>query len=262
MPADITIYVGTEPRTELARKVLEHSVLKRTELSVAFVPMLGPEWEYDHEGIPVGTNFSLRRWMIPQHHNWDGLVIYLDADQIVLGDIAHLWFIPSCTPAPSDTSAWCTFQFHSPHEPAAFQSSVMIINCAAAKKSWCWRIEEVLQYLKEYRTRGAYHGFQRCECLCPPPRTLPSSWNRLHTFVPGKTQLLHYTSVPNQPWISPQHPLASFWQGELESALRTGYLSREDLSDALSGWGELDRHGAPQGVHPFYRRYLSRSALR
>ena len=59
----VRVFIGTEPKTEIPRKVLECSILRRTEMRVEFTPMIGREWEYSTAGIHVGTGFSLRRWM-------------------------------------------------------------------------------------------------------------------------------------------------------------------------------------------------------
>ena len=106
----VRVFIGTEAKTEIARKVLECSIQRRTETKVECVAMIGREWEYSHEGIPFGTGFSLRRWMIPEYCNWQGRAIYLDADQLMLGDVEELWTMPRRLGSPRTRATWMTHQ--------------------------------------------------------------------------------------------------------------------------------------------------------
>ena len=87
----IRIFIGSEPKTAIAAQVLMHSIETRTRAEVEFTEMVGPAWEYPTKGVTVGTGFSLRRWMIPKAAGWHGYALYLDADQVVFGDVAELW---------------------------------------------------------------------------------------------------------------------------------------------------------------------------
>ena len=74
MGVKVRVYIGSEPKTEIARKVLQCSINRRTNADVEYVVMMGKEWEYDHSKFHVGTGFSLRRWMIPAHAGAPALV--------------------------------------------------------------------------------------------------------------------------------------------------------------------------------------------
>lgn len=251
----IRVFIGTEPKTEIARKVLEFSIRRRTRSPVEFTPMIGEHWEYSIEGIAVGTGFSLRRWMIPQRCGWEGRAIYLDADQLVMGDIAELAaFADSIRDKPY--SAWMTYQpdkFSSKPWP---QSSVMVIDCAAAKNLWGWHIEQVLSHLRGKPDRRAYADLMHCTWMDTLPGRIPVEWNHLNTYEKGKSKLVHYTSEPQQPWYAPEHAHAQLWRAELEAAIRAGCVSREEFQTALGRFGVREDWRKTNGLHPDYAKLL------
>lgn len=252
----IRVFIGTEPKTEIARKVLECSIIRRTDAQVEFYPMIGREWEYSTEGIKVGTGFSLRRWMIPAACNWQGRAIYLDADQLVLGDIQELWNKPNAHPAPHGTSAWLTYQPDKFSKSPWPQSSVMVIDCAAAKEQWGWYIDQILAYLKANPTQEKYADFMHGTWMEPKPKQIETHWNNLNEHYPGKTRLLHYTKEPEQPWYKPDHPLAKLWQQELNIAIHLDFVTREMMEEALSKWAVKEDWRPTNGLHPDYRKFV------
>ncbi len=253
----IKIYCGTEPKTYIAQRVLEHSIKSNTHFGdlIDFTPMIGPEWEYSRDGIKVGTGFSLRRWMIPAACGWQGRAIYLDADQLVFGDIAELL---QYTPLPDDAVIGCTSQVdkYSPKTPVP-QTSVMWIDCEAAKLFDFFKIEEILDYLRKNVTAQDYGKLMHGEWLGQRIAELPTEWNHLNTYDPKRTRLLHYTKEPEQPWYKPDHPLAPLWQKALVAAMADGYVTQDDLRDALSKWNVKEDWRNTNGLHPFYKKYLT-----
>lgn len=250
----IRVFIGTEPKTEIARKVLECSIVRRTQAKVEFTPMIGPGWEYPIDAIKVGTGFSLRRWMIPAACGWQGKAIYLDADQVVFGDIAELWTADRNFPAPAGTSAWLTYQPDKCSASPWPQTSVMLVDCAAAKKQWGWHIDKVLEHLSG-KAKAAYHDFMHGTWMAPQPQKIPVGWNHLNVFD-KHTKLLHYTKEPEQPWYRPEHPLARHWKLELTAAINGGYVTREMLEEALAKWSVKEDWRPTNGLHPEYARFL------
>lgn len=256
----IRVFIGTEPKTEIARRVLEYSILCRTLRKVECTPMIGPRWEYPTEGITVGTGFSLRRWMIPAACQFSGRAIYLDADQLVLSDIQPLWQAPDTRTSLPGTSAWMTYQTDkfSPKAPWP-QSSVMVIDCAAAASQWGWDIQKVLAYLRAKPDKQTYARFMHATWMQPPPGRLDAEWNHLNVFEEGKTRLLHYTKEPEQPWYKPDHPLAWLWQRELRAAIAKGFVSPHQIQTALSRWEVREDWRPTNGLHPHYQSFLTRA---
>lgn len=267
MPATepIRIFVGTEEKTEIARKVLECSIRRRTQVPVVeVVPMIGPAWEYPTAGIKVGTGFSLRRWMIPAACGWQGRAIYLDADQMVLGDIQDLWNKPDTVPDPG-ASVWCTYQPDKYSKQPWPQTSVMVIDCARASAEWGWRIDEVLAHLKGDATREKYADFMHCVSgegkaktwwTKAAPARVGVEWNSLNVYAPKKTKLLHYTKEPDQPWYKPNHPHAGLWKDEFKLALEWGYVTPDEVRAAVGKFGTKEDWRNTNGLHPDYLKYL------
>jgi hypothetical protein len=246
----IRIFIGTESKTELARKVLEFSIRRRTAAAVEFIPMIGPDWEYSRKGIKVGTGFSLRRWMIPGFCAWKGRAIYLDADQLVLSDINDLWVKPSWGATPGGT-VWCTAQPDRHNKTAVWQTSVMAIDCVAARGWKGWELSTLLDYLRRHGTTTAYNAVMRGQ-LAGPLTPIPDCWNHLDRCVPGETKLLHYTNMRYQPWYNPKHPLADLWKQELRLAILAGYIPRDMFENALARWNKAKL----EGLHPEYAKLL------
>lgn len=261
----IRVFIGTEPKTEIARKVLEFSIIRRTEAEVRFTPMIGPRWEYSTEGFNVGTGFSLRRWMIPEFCEFKGRAIYLDADQLVFGDIWELWQRPEIPiklapkderPAHLGCSTWLTYQQNKYYSHPSPQSSVMVIDCEAAKNQWGWHLDRVLPWLRQNNTRDAYVSFMHCDWMQPPPARIETGWNHLNAFDKEKTKLLHYTKEPEQPWYKPEHPLAYHWRRELIAALAANVVTDTEIRAAVAKFNVKEDWRDTNGLHPEYLQFL------
>lgn len=250
----IRIFVGTEPKTHLAYKVLEHSIRTRTLRPVEITPMIGPEWEYPTTHITVGTGFSLRRWMIPNACGRSGHAIYLDADQIVLADVGELYDIGRQSLGTEAVLA-CTFQPDKYNKRPAPQTSVMVLDCGRAAGRWQFEIERVIAHLRRHPTREDYARLMHADGL-PVGAPLPVGWNHLNVYDKAATKLLHYTKEPEQPWYKPDHPLAGLWRTELEAAIKAGVISRKKFEESLAAWGKKQDWRPTNGLHPFYRKYL------
>jgi hypothetical protein len=69
-------------------------------------------------------------------------------------------------------------------------------------------------------------------CVVPPGEiadAIPPDWNRLESYDPGKTRLLHYTVVPTQPWRSTENPLRDLWMDAYRDALRAGAVDPAEV---------------------------------
>lgn len=256
MGQKVRVFIGTEPKTEIARKVLECSIRRKTNSEVEIIPMIGKEWQYDHSDFKVGTGFSLRRWMIPAYCGWHGRAIYLDADQIVFSDIWDLWCQPDYHPEPG-CAAWMTYQTSKFSEKVPHpNSSVMVIDCVAARQQEWFHIENVLKYLKEHPSQKAYGGLMYPNWMKPMPGRIPNEWNSLNTFVEGKTKLLHYTKEPEQPWYVPDHPFALKWKLEFQIAMTLGYIGEEEVREAVAMFGVQEDWRKTNGLHPEYLSFI------
>jgi hypothetical protein len=254
----IRIFVGTEPKTYLAQRVLEHSIRRHTQAEVQITPMIGPDWEYDLQGTSQGTGFSLRRWMIPYRCGWTGKAIYMDADQLVFGDVNELWNIdkPYRDKHGFGNQVWCTFQADKFSKNPWPQSSVMLIDCQAAQQqSDFWTVEHAINLWKHSdNPQKHYANYMHATWMQPQPVPIDLGWNHLN-LRNKHTKLLHYTKEPEQPWYKPDHPLAKHWEAALVEALKDNFVTVDDLKAALAKWNVQQDWRSTNGLHPYYAKY-------
>lgn len=250
----IRICIGTEPKTEIARKVLEYSILQNTKREVKFYPMMGTEWKTfdskEHK-LGMGTGFSLQRWQIPKFFNYEGAAIYLDADQLVVGDIHELW-----SKIPVDGCIACTFQhdkwFKTEKKP---NTSVMVMDCEYCKNDPGWLDgDDLIKYLEGDVKRKRYVQVMHALHLQVTVEKLPVEWNHLNTYVEGKTKLIHYTQENIQPWYVPSHPFAAIWGQNLYRAVKSGYIALQELTEASERYRAGTCCTRADGLHPSWLR--------
>lgn len=257
----IRIFIGSEPKTAIARDVLKYSILKHTSTDIDFQPLEGSEsWtKKATTGVNsvVGTGFSLLRWDIPERCNYEGYAIYLDADMLVFDDIKDLW--ESDVKYPNENcSVWCTYQRDkwSPTKDVP-QSAVMLIDCARAKTNQP-SLDAILYYLhdakQEDRTNyvKVMYGYKHQN----KPQKIHTKWNRLNKYIPEKTSLLHYTKEPQQPWYNPKHAFREDWEKVLVEAIQEGFITKNRIQAALECFVPHDHSFRGQGLHPYYRKLL------
>lgn len=230
MPEIIRICIGTEPKMRIPEKVLMYTIRKHTSRPVAFFRMLGNFWDDAPTGV---TGFSFRRWMIPEFFDHKGFAIYLDADQIVLDDIAKLWSFKDESP----NAVWCAYKGKRP------LTSVLLINCAKCKS---WKMVPTWLKSRELNRRQVMHG----KWIRPRPLDLGYEWNHIDLYKPGETKLLHYSDLKRQPWFQPEHPLRSMWEEELKGAIENRSVSQDDIRWARGIYRKKE------GLHPYYQHLV------
>jgi len=213
----IRVFVGTDKTQMLAARVLEYSIKKHASMTVDFVPMidLPVPIPKDPANRPR-TGFSFSRFLIPSLCGHKGRAIYLDADMLVLADIAKLWDMNMdgvdilCAEQPSKRGR-------------IRQYSVMVLNCS----NLVWEIDEIVAGLDvgRYNYLHLMHDF----CLVRQDRieaSIPYEWNSLEIFEKDKTCLIHYTDMPTQPWVSFRNPNGLFWYNAFREAVLEGFISK------------------------------------
>ena len=253
--SDIRVLIGTEPKTEIARKVLEHSIRRHTISTVVCTPMIGPAWEYPIAGIQVGTGFSLRRWLIPAACNWKGYAIYLDADQIVFRAIDDL-LSAGIEAIKNGSSAAMTYQPDKFNPKPWPQSSVMVIDCDRAKNEKEWDKTYMLNWLRQNPSKQAYAEFMHAGWMKPASGVLATEWNHLNVYDSSKTCLLHYTKEPEQPWYKPDHSLAHLWVKEFKLAYKAGVITQSEIEAAVAKFNVKEDWRNTNGLHPVYLKHM------
>jgi len=209
----IRIYIGTEPNQWLPTEVLKHSILKRTKEAVEF---------HELKGIEIGlkqkmyTGFSFFRYYIPELCGYQGKAVYLDADMVCLGDIGELFRMDfkgkgALSKVRDETS---------------YYTSCMPLDC---EKLTHWKVKEWALLINAGLT--SYSGI-----MSGDPTginhddfgPLDPHWNSFDRFD-ARTKLIHYTTVPTQPWKRPGHPYREPFLEELKSAAASGAISKGDI---------------------------------
>jgi hypothetical protein len=218
------VFIGTDETQLLGAKVLEYSIRQHSSLTVTFDTM-------QHVKVPMPrdpknqprTEFSFSRFAIPALAGWQGRGLYLDADMLVFHDLRELWEWPFGTAT--------TLYAPSSSPKRSKQTSVMLLDCDRLR----WDVAQIVRDLDD--CRYDYHGLMNEIALEPPDNVqaaLPSDWNSLEEYVPGRTRLLHYTDTNTQPWVSRRNPNGGLWMQALCDALADGFVTEADIREAAA----------------------------
>jgi len=89
------IFVGYDPREDIAYEVCCHSILKKSSIPVEIKPIKqsdlrknGLYWR--EKGPYESTEFSFSRFLTPKLANYEGWAMFVDCDFLYLGDIKEL----------------------------------------------------------------------------------------------------------------------------------------------------------------------------
>lgn len=251
----IRICIGTEPRAEIARKVLEYSILRYSSLPVEFYLLTGKDWE-DRGDSGEGTGFSLLRWTIPEKFKYKGFAIYLDADQLLLSDIAELWNLKDQV---KDMIIGCK----SGNNNGEHETSVMLFNCKKCEGK-IKNNSEIKKLLSKDTDRKRYRNIMKLSYLKNGIYNLSPEWNVMdrgcrltgvEMFLNPNAKLLHFTDVINQPWYNPKHPAASIWGEYFKRAVKNNYIKPDEIKQACSKFSYKNER-RPNGMNPFWLEYL------
>ena len=90
----INVFIGYDKNEKVAFNVLSYSILKHSTRPVAITPIYLPNIKdsfiRERSGIE-STDFSFSRFIVPHLMNYQGWALFLDCDQLMLGDVAELW---------------------------------------------------------------------------------------------------------------------------------------------------------------------------
>lgn len=222
--APVRVFVGTDATQRLAYHLLAHSIRRHASVSVAIEPI-------DDREIPVPkdpaqrarTGFSFSRFRIPELCGYRGRAIYLDADMQVFSDIRRIWTLPfdgaHLLYADSGTGG--------ARQP---QYSVMLLDCAALD----WNVRTIVGGLDT--ARYDYAALMQRMCIVDRSRRragLPPTWNSLEHFEACATDLLHYTDMQTQPWVSDANRNGALFYRGLREAIDSGAIPRELLDEEV-----------------------------
>ena len=90
----INVFIGYDSKEKVAFSVLAYSILRNSTKPVTITPVYLPNIKDDfvrERNNLSSTEFSFSRFMVPHLMNYKGWAVYMDCDQLMLGDIADLW---------------------------------------------------------------------------------------------------------------------------------------------------------------------------
>jgi hypothetical protein len=139
----IRIFIGFDERETVAWHVLTHSILARSSMPVAFIPLalnnLQGIFTRPREALQ-STDFSFSRFLTPYLSGCEGWSLFMDCDMLVRRDIAELWALRD-----ERYAVMCVKHDHQPKEAVKFLnqpqtpynkknwSSVMLFNNAKCR---------------------------------------------------------------------------------------------------------------------------------
>lgn len=138
MNTPIRLFIGYDDREAVAYHALVSSVLNRSSVPVAFVPLVRRQLTDRPRPPLASTDFSDTRFLVPKLCGYRGWAIFMDCDQLMLSDIAELWALRD-----DRYAVMVRKHDHVPEEHKKFLgqlqtlytkknwSSLMLINCAA-----------------------------------------------------------------------------------------------------------------------------------
>jgi hypothetical protein len=258
------VFVGSDRTQAFAIRVLEHSIRRHTRAPVEVIPMIDlPVREPKDPRQGQRTGFSFSRFCIPKLCGYSGKAIYMDADMLVLGDLAELWNIPfdgakiviQQEVKHQDTS---TDKVGAPKKRQK-QCAVMLIDCARVD----WDIDKIVDGLDQ--RRFTYEELMHDLCILQESEIkygVPFEWNSLE-HLDSTTRLIHFTDMFTQPWVSPINPNGDIWLDEVRLMLDDGTVAwREIVEEVRLGHFRptllrdlRHRHKLPKLIRPLLNRW-------
>lgn len=246
MKLPIRVYVGAVHSHRLMVDVLRWSIQRHASravevLSIGDLVGTGLPVPRKPENRPV-TPFSFQRFAVPMLAGWQGRALYLDADQLVLRDIAEL----NDLPMPFGLRLRCRNGKGPDGRTGVHVSSVMLLACERLRD---WEPQRIADAMDAGRL--SYPGMMKLKPVWWKGG-FSRHWNSLDHLEPGHTGLLHYTRRSTQPWIAAGHPNEDLWFGALYEGLDRGAIPRDSLDFAIEH----------RYVRPSFAWQVGRRALR
>lgn len=242
MVEPIRVFIACEDSMMVPAKVLEYSIRKHTDWPVEIFFMRNmPTPRPKHKKNRPGTGFSFNRFLIPKIAGYKGKAIYIDSDMLVLDDIAKLWNIPFkgkkvlCSTQTETPVGWEDGKNNDLGEERywtpGIQLSVMLLDCEKLD----WDIDNIINDLDQ----GKYSYKELMAKLCIVKEediggNIPNEWNCLEWYEEGRSQLVHFTVVPTQPWRNDRSTLIPLWETALTETIEQGMISFEEIEDSVN----------------------------
>ena len=198
---ELRVFIGSDPRQPVAYSVLQHSISVRSSKPVSITRLQLDQLPITRRGL---TEFTYSRFLVPYLCGYKGWGLFLDADMLVIDDIAKLFDL-----------ADDRYDLMVVKNKEKFEwPSMMLFNCAS-----CWKltpaaveVSDNLYMLEDWANVGA----------------LPPEWNHCVGYDdPQDARLIHYTQgIPVWPETQ-ECEYAQEWHNERRAMMST--VSFEEL---------------------------------
>ncbi len=225
---ELRVFVGYDPREDIAYQVCKHSIEKRSPNAVV-KPLIQKELrEQGYYDRPIdklaSTEFTFTRFLVPELSNFNGWAMFMDCDMILQTDINELF-----AQADEKYALMCVKHDYTPKEgikmdgqaqtvyPRKNWSSVMLFNCSHPSNQ-----EINVELVNDPKITGKYlHRFSWLKD--DEIGELSPEWNWLAGWYKepddGKPKLIHYTE--GGPWFENYRycEYHSEWKQELQEMM-------------------------------------------
>lgn len=165
----LRICIGFDHRQPIAFTVLQHSILTRASRPVSITPLVLSQMPIEKQGL---TPFTYSRFLVPWLCGFKGVALFLDADMLVLADIAQLFDLFEERHAVMVCKNKKRFEW----------ASVMLFNCG--------HVENRILTPQFVEGAGGLHSIGWTDKV----GELPLEWNHLVMYdEPKPAKLVHYT---------------------------------------------------------------------
>lgn len=234
------IFVGYDPKEDIAFQVCRHSILKHTSIPVEIIPIVqsdlrknGLYWR--ERGKLESTEFSFTRFLTPHLANYEGWAMFVDCDFLYLTDIKELRDL-----VDDKYAIMCVQHDYTPKEttkmdgavqtvyPRKNWSSMVLYNCGHPKN------KVLTPEIVNTQTGAFLHRFQWLED--DEIGAVPFVWN----FLEGHNKVvendpttfpkaIHYTR--GGPWFEAWKncEFADLWLKEMEEYMKEAEKETKDL---------------------------------
>jgi hypothetical protein len=197
----LRVFIGFDPRQPLAYTVAAHSAAVNCSKPVAIAPLIQRQLPVKRKGL---TEFTFTRYLVPWLCDYEGYALFIDADMLVLGDLAELpWEMKEAVAVVPHAASRLNGQ------SLGFErASVMLFHCA-----------ECRALTPEYIETGTPQKFEWARSVFH----LAPEWNHLVGYDPRRqdAKIVHYTmGIPCFPETM-NDEYSQEWQAALRAACDT-----------------------------------------
>lgn len=166
----LRIFIGVDPRQPVGFSVLASSIYRHSSLPVSITPLVLRQLPLKRRGL---TEFTYSRFLVPFLCGYKGHALFLDADMVVRGDIAELFYL-----ADPNVSVQVNKD-----QPEFEWASAMLFN-----NSRCQKL--TLEYIED-----PAHGMFGMEWAADGVGSFPKEWNCCVRYSEPNPngKLFHYT---------------------------------------------------------------------